>query len=192
MPGTIALQEFVRANDRLTDWDFNNLQTLGVDSSTLFGTLSLVGIGYVETVGQKLYRPSEQGYARYICPIGEGGPVGRWHSIYDLVAFSVDRPDDAYQTRFGEARILGPDWPDWCDLHEEPLRLFSNPLAWLRGGGRGSCILDWSINVPLALGNELTIDCDTPALASRIDRAYRSPSPLPTIRVISSEDTDDE
>ena len=179
---TNVLQEFVTANSRLNPKHFENLTNLGVPNSVWHGGISLVGVAFVDTADVNRYWPLERGNPHYVCPIGEGGTVGEWWSIDDLVAFKPSEPDK-WRLRLGVGTLLGLDWPEWCRLHEEPLRLFSNPLEWLRGSGRGSCIVDWSINLPLHLGNVSSVICDSVELASRVTAAFTEVGPTPEIRL---------
>ena len=174
-----AFSDFVLANGRLNQEHFNQLSSLGVPTSAWFGVPSLIG-----------YWSKEKGIPLYVAPIGEGASRHEWSAIYDLVGFTPSTPD-RWRLRYGLETMLGPDWPAWCRLHEEPLKLFSNPLSWLRASGQGSCIVDWSMNLRLALGNLKTIDCDTAALAEKVSTAFHSPKPIPSIRVLQALEFDD-
>jgi hypothetical protein len=80
-----------------------------------------------------------------------GGPTRRLilavrerGSVVDLVALSSSCADEWALLR-GAADMLGGEMIDDAVAAERrELRLFSTPLAWLRGGGRGICVLDWT------------------------------------------------
>ncbi len=105
-----------------------------------------LGVERINASG-RLYAPSPDGFPAVI--------LGIWHpaapSIYtvvenpvimDLLALRLDQPGTWWR-RVGEpGLVLGEDrYLDAID-HDMPLKVFESPVAWLRGDGNGSVILD--------------------------------------------------
>lgn len=99
-----------------------------------------------------------------------GGPdrrlilaVRRGGELVDLAALS-STCEDEWALRLGVADFLGEDWLlDAVLAERREVRLFSTPMGWLRGGGRGVCVLDWSASALGALrglGTGVTLVCD--------------------------------
>lgn len=183
MSSADLIQEFQAANGRLIQSNFDRLQSLGVPSSAWFGSPSLVGaVRLLEADGER-YVPGDSGAAACVVPVFTGGPVGQLWDVVDLVAFTVDQPA-RWWLRKGNGVLLGPDWPDYCTtLANDPLPLFSTPLYWLRAGGRGSCVVDWSAHLPLHLRGVQNIVCDSTALAKRLHKAVHKSERTPSIHV---------
>lgn len=183
MSASQLVSEFQAANGRLTQKHFDHMTSLGFPSSCWFGAPSLVGLEFVETTDSNRYWPREHGNVHYVAPVLTGGPSGQLWDLLDLVVFKPSRPDQ-WWLRAGNGVLLGPDWPEWCvTLDNEPLYLHSTPLDWLRAGGQGSCIVDWSASLSLHLGSCADIICDTPELASRLHYALNKPTRPPNIHV---------
>jgi len=177
------LIEWERANARLSLSNFDRLQSLGVPSSVWSGGASLVGAARILEADSDRYVPGDTGPATCVVPVFDGGPVGELWALHELVAFTLDQPS-RWWLRKGNGVLLGPDWPDYLTtLGNDPLPLFDNPLSWLRGGGSGSCVVDWSAHLPLYLGNVKDIVCESSELASRLYRALNGPLPCPSIHV---------
>ena len=66
----------------------------------------------------------------------------------------VDRPDRFWRRR-GEALVLGAAYLEIARQECEPVSVFKNPISWLRSGGAGITILDWSMTRDLLLDREL-------------------------------------
>lgn len=89
-----------------------------------------------------------------------GGPdrcwvlaVREWGVIADLVAL-VPHDQDRWALWRGSADFLGREMLDRAlGGAVRTLRLFPTPRAWLRGGGEGVCVLDWSPGALSALRN---------------------------------------
>lgn len=84
----------------------------------------------------------------------------------DLIALSTT-DENEWALRLGVADFLG----EWHLFRaetgaEREVRLFGNPWGWLRAGGQGACVLDWT---PAALarlrslGERVTLTCDAGA-----------------------------
>jgi len=70
-------------------------------------------------------------------------PCGTWDwpewQLFDLVAFKLENPTRWWR-RLGVADILG----NAASFTVEPKTLHPTPLDWLRAGGTGLVVLDWS------------------------------------------------
>lgn len=86
--------------------------------------------------------------------------------LVDLVALA-SHDEDRWSLLLGVGDMLGAWWIE--DMHrrvstERParLRLFATPWDWLRGGGQGVCVLEWSaaaLGELRLLGERVTIEC---------------------------------
>ena len=175
-------KEFETANGRLCSKHIEHLKGLGVPKLVRIGAPPVVGLEYLDTADCERYWPQESGNPAYVVPIFDGGPQSLVLNIYDLVAFKPRQPD-TWWLRKGHSALLGPDWPEWCRIHNEPLHLFSSPLEWLRGSGHGSCIVDWSACLRLLLSGTSALVCDSTALAKRVSSAFSDVGPIPQIRL---------
>lgn len=94
--------------------------------------------------------------------------VRRGGELIDLVALSTSCEDE-WAVRLDVADILGEDLLlDAVLAERRELRLFGTPMAWLRGGGAGICVLDWTPAALAALrglGTGVTLVCDRGAKA---------------------------
>jgi len=106
-----------------------------------------------------------------------GGPdrrlviAARVHGeVRDLVALS-SADESSWALRLGAADFLGEEWIDRAGIGAvRELRLFRTPMDWLRGGGRGACVLDWTAAALAALrglGPRVTLVCD-PGVGPRL------------------------
>lgn len=86
--------------------------------------------------------------------------------VVDLVALSSARPDE-WALHLGHADFLGTDCLEQAvAANWRHLRVFPTPMAWLRAGGRGVCVLDWNIhalNALRGLGTGVTLVVDAGA-----------------------------
>jgi len=79
-------------------------------------------------------------------PSGTGAfviPVFDRDDLVDLVAWEPEQPNSWYQ-RTREIDLLGDFIRFRCAWEGKPLKLFSNPAAWLLAAGDGACALDES------------------------------------------------
>ncbi len=132
------------------------------------------------------------GETAIILPVTEGGVVT------DLVAFDPRTPD-AWALRRGDGVMLG--WDLWhANAHvpqiaggwrEDPaVRLFANPLQWMRGGGEGLCLLAWTQSTMAmlrALGPERTIVCEDDHFAAVVAKRMAERPRLPAVSVAPVE-----
>ena len=110
-------------------------------------------------------------------------PVIAYGEIVDLVSWPPTNPAK-WQLHHGLAVVMGEERADRAALFDEPLRIFSTPLAWLLGFGEGASILDWSRkrHLPFHLSARRLL-VDDARLANRINRAMASPPPVYQIKV---------
>jgi len=147
--------EFSAACCNVTRDDLWPLFAAGVSEDALQPS-PMFGMALIETHGT-FYEPIGYGYT-----IGGGAgapprravivPCGTWDwqewQLVDLVAFKLDDPTRWWR-RLGVADILG-NAPSFT---VEPKTLHPTPLDWLRAGGTGLVVLDWSRDpVDLLLG----------------------------------------
>ncbi len=84
----------------------------------------------------------------------DANPERHVEHLLDLVAVNLDQPDQCWRRR-GEALVLGSAYLEIADQEGEPIPVFRNPLTWLRSGGAGIVVLDWTWVPDLLLGHEL-------------------------------------
>ena len=132
------------------------------------------------------------GETAIILPVTEDGVVT------DLVAFDPRTPD-AWALRRGDGVMLG--WDAWHANANAPetgggwredaaVRLFANPLQWMRGGGEGLCLLAWTeatMGMLRALGAERTIVCEDDNFAGVVAERMAERPRLPAVSVAPVE-----
>ena len=136
----------------------------GLDANplTLIGLRRLMEMGVPRAFLGELTGAGDLGAAQVDLTSGGsrfafGGPTGRLllavragdGTLVDMAALS-SACEDEWALLSGGADLLG-EWllEDAIAAERRELRLFPTPMAWLRGGGRGICVLDWT---PAALG----------------------------------------
>lgn len=132
------------------------LQDMGVPSD-LIAVLSGAGdIGSARvSLSGDLWEPDGPD-ARLLVGVREQGV------LVDAVAIASHEPDQ-WALRVGEGWCLGYDAWLTCEIGcAHALRLHGTPLAWLRAGGEGLCVLDWRAGLPLlrGLGERVLLRCD--------------------------------
>lgn len=101
---------------------------LPIDSGPVFG------LAFVE-IDAHNYVPAAGGEPAVIVPLfGDDG-------LLDLVATGLKTRSTC--TRAGVATVLGQEWIDHARETETAVRLFADPIAWLRAGRRGAVVVDW-------------------------------------------------
>ena len=153
------------------------LRSAGIDDLLALPDYPPWGLAWI-SVGEAFYQPEPY-------PDGIGAlilPAIEVRSVVDLVAVSLET--GAVRTRYGIAEMLGARELFHRSEDGEPVPVFEDALSWLRGGGDGIFILDWTrIHVPLQGLPGLV--CQTPALAQRIKRAFEQAIPCPPLLVAS-------
>ncbi|MFN3351322.1 MAG: hypothetical protein ACK41X_20425 [Pseudorhodoplanes sp.] len=142
------------------------LEALGVDGRFVaeLGAMCAIGAGRVQLSPDGARWEPHGPDARLLLAVAECG------ALADIIAVSTTHPDQvARRTGFG-----------WClgfERYEEALaaavlaerrvslRIFPDPLEWLRGRARGICVLDWGLALPQlrGLGERVTLECDAGA-----------------------------
>jgi hypothetical protein len=147
-----------------------------VQALGLAGTRApLWGFGHV-VAEQGTWRPAgeeEAAMAAVIVPACEEG------AIVDLVAQCL--ASGRMLSRLGLACLLGADEVERARDSDNPLPVFGDATAWLRGHGRGTVIVDWH-RAPARLDGVRVLLCGE-TLAPALHRATRRCRPLPTIAV---------
>jgi hypothetical protein len=176
------LREFVAADQKITESHYENLSAFGIPRAVWCGTGgSLIGVQKVRSIERGYYQPGEPGRPYYVCPIGSHAS-GIWQFLDDLCAWSPSQPN-CWFMRTGNGFMLNPDEPERCRIHQEPIELHATPLDWLRAGGRGAVILDWSVHLPIYFRGVRNIICDSIDLAGRVHSALNDIGSVPHIHV---------
>lgn len=113
--------------------------------------------------------------------------------LIDLVAIS-GRNENQWTLYAGMADFLGHDAIEAVDRdmaagREGRLALHATPMDWLRAGGHGACVVDWTRaarNLLRSLGEAVVIEVSHPIMAGNLDRQLRHGG-LPKIEVAEQE-----
>lgn len=133
------------------------------------------GFAHIVVEGD-FFRPAaagEFGSAAIIAPASQDG------AIHDLAAQTI--PNGHLFTRLGTAAVVGADEVEAVKTVGRPLIVYATLTAWLRGGTRGSVIVDWT-RAGEALDGVPAI-LTTQSLASRLHAATSGCWPRPVIAV---------
>ena len=131
----------------------------------------IIGLAAVE-IDDHHYEPDPGGKAALIVPYFQG------NTLLDLVAVGLET--FTCRTRTGIATVLGDEHIERARARESAVRLFKDPIDWLRNARRGACIVDWRA-APHVLADIPGISCGSEFLASRVDCAMRQPVAVPPI-----------
>jgi hypothetical protein len=131
------------------------------------------GVSFVE-IDAHHYAPAAGGKPAIIVPLFEGG------ALLDLIATGLETRTT--RTRAGIATVLGQEWIDHAKETETTVRLFADPIEWLRNGRRGAVVVDWRA-ARYALADVPGIACESEFLAKQVDRAMRQPARVPQLFV---------
>jgi hypothetical protein len=131
------------------------------------------GMSFVETDAHH-YAPAAGGKPAIIVPLFEGSV------LIDLIATGLETRST--RTRAGVATVLGQEWIDRAKDTETTVRLFADPIEWLRNDRRGAVVVDWR-SARYALGDVPGIACQSELLAKQVERAMRQPVRLPQLFV---------
>jgi hypothetical protein len=131
------------------------------------------GAAFVE-IDAHNYAPAAGGKPAIITPLFDDG------TLIDLVATGLETRST--RTRVGIATVLGFEWIDHARETATAVRLFADPIEWLRNGRRGAVIVDWRA-ARFVLADVPGIACESEFLAKQVDRAMRQPTHLPKLFV---------
>lgn len=159
--------------------DFPRLRSLGL-INTGVAEMGMrhhqFGLATIVDVGEGLFAPSPDGRRSMVVPVYENG------QLLDLVAFSTSTPDD-WLLRTGAGLALG--LIDGFEPHTwgASVHLHKTPMDWLRAGGDGLCIVDWSAP-DIYLFNDLPhITVDDDGLRSQLVAAVQRPAHIVPVSV---------
>lgn len=137
------------------------------------------GVMKCDMRGQHTFEPTIEPYGvqALIMPVVDEG------SIIDAIAWRSLRPD-AWLWRNGNGWALGigliQEPPLWDGFKE--ITLHATPLDWLRAGGEGAVVLDWSAITHIRkLAMFDTIKCDHPTVQKRLSAILSQPERKPKI-----------
>jgi hypothetical protein len=162
------LRELLAANKVAKSPDLATaLQGCGLPITTVWG------VSFVE-IDAHHYAPVAGGKPAIITPLFVDG------ELHDLIATGLQTRST--RTRRGIATVLGQQWIDHAKETETALRLFADPIEWLRNGRRGAVMVDWR-SARSALADVPGLACQNELLAKQAERALHQPVPLPKLYV---------
>ena len=139
------------------------------------------GVVAVETTRDGLYQPAPGGRRAFIMPVygpfrppkvpiadpADAAPI-------DLLGWYSHRPGRWWRRR-GVAIILGEWAVELGETYDEPVRVYRTPLDWLRAGGEGLVIVDWTEAYFRLAGLQLV--ASDVAHGEELQRRLRPPQP---------------
>ncbi|MGD9879454.1 MAG: hypothetical protein AB7F22_15080 [Reyranella sp.] len=125
-------------------------------------------------VDDHYYAPEPEGRLAFVTPYFERG------QLVDLIATGIESRTS--RTRMGNCTVLGEEHIHDARESEGPLRLYNDPLEWLRHGRAGACIIDWRA-ARFDLADLRDIACSNDMLAARVEKALLRPVTLPRLYV---------
>jgi hypothetical protein len=140
---------------------------LKLDSGIIFG------VDHVE-VDANHYAPAPNGKSALIIPYFHDG------ALFDLVACGLETR--TCRNREGICTVLGQEWLDHARDHGTRVRIFRDPIEWLRNDRRGASVIDWRA-AHYVLADLDGIVCTSELLAAKVERALQRPSKAPQIFV---------
>ena len=172
-------REFEAARAGINFRQFEILRGLGFPTAQLIadGKIGVVA-GAIER--EDYWRPEEGGESMIITPLQEDSRT------VDLIA--MDPHDlNGWYLRTGIAWALGMDAIEraaapWGE-NAEPLILHPTPAEWLRSGGEGACVVQWTYEARASLRRLGNITVAEPAIAHRLRLELTRPPRLPDIQV---------
>ena len=128
--------------------------------------LPIWGVSFVEMIDAHHYAPAAGGKPAIICPLFEDGLCSTWWPRASRRARRA--PVRASPLSWGKSGSTTP-------RRQRPtVRLFGDPIEWLRNGRRGAVVVDWRA-ARHALADVPGIACETEFLAAQVERAMRQP-----------------
>ena len=119
------------------------------------------GIADIKPTDDGRFEFAEDGLTAVIIPaydtipgMLDANPERHVEELRDLVAIDLDRPDRFWRRR-GDAVILGGAFLEIAGQECEPVPVFKTPISWLRSGGAGIVVLDWTWARDLLLVHEV-------------------------------------
>jgi len=146
MTGTNLAAEFSVAVRAIRQHHLDHLMARGITGRAMIA-VGLVGVARIEVGRAGLYQPADHGLPVLILPCWDRAPVRpdgsvAWDAVpVDLVAVRTDDPG-RWWLRRGAVTLLGEWLLDHALLGDDPIRVYRDPLAWLRAGGDGVVVLD--------------------------------------------------
>jgi hypothetical protein len=131
------------------------------------------GVAFVD-IDSHNYAPAAGGKAAIITPLFADG------ALLDLIATGL--ATCSTRTRLGVATMLGREWIDHAKATETAVRLFGDPIEWLRNGCRGAVVIDWRA-ARYELADLPGIACENEMLAKRVEHALKQPARIPQLFV---------
>ena len=131
------------------------------------------GVSFVD-IDPHHYAPAAGGKAAIITPLFADG------ALLDLIATGL--ATRSTRTRLGVATMLGREWIDHAKATETAVRLFGDPIEWLRNGCRGAVVIDWRA-ARYELADLPGIACENEMLAKRVEHALKQPARIPQLFV---------
>ncbi len=135
----------------------------GLPEDFLLGC-GMPGLAPIKPTDDGLFQFAEDGLIAVIIPAYDTVPglVGaraerHVEELRDLVAIDVADPDRFWRRR-GEVLVLGNAFLEIAAETRAPVPVFSNPMSWLRAGGAGIVVLDWTYARDLLLDHELVAE----------------------------------
>lgn len=137
------------------------------------------GVAKCDMRAKQFFEPTNEpfGIDAVLMPVMEEG------AVIDLIAWRT-LAHDAWLWRNGDGWALGIDEitspSPWDGFRE--ITLHATPLDWLRAGGAGACILDWSaVSHIQKLALFDTVLCDHPTVQKRLTWILNTPDRKPKI-----------
>lgn len=142
------------------------LEALGIEGRFVaeLGAACAIGVGRVHLSHDgKRWEPGGPD-ARLLLAVMDSGELA------DIIAVSTSHPDQvARRTGFGWCLGFNRFEQALADAvlaeRRTTLRVFADPVEWLRGRGRGICVVDWGLALThlRGLGERVTLECDAGA-----------------------------
>ena len=180
------VSEFSSALGTMTLATDNYIRSLGIPDDLLYGGPSYVGVTRADLSDETTYQPLDAGVPVLVVPVGIQGESG-WDVIVDLVAFRARDPATWWH-RTGNGVLLNPEALRRAEHFDDLLPVWSSPLSWLRSGGQGVVVLEWSAHLPFWFAGVNALACEDHALARRLEASLQAPTgKFPDVRVIRTE-----